>query len=238
MRCESQENTKMLDEEGDVLTRAFRSAGREFGYDDIEAQFTPFRDFKMRWSRSYKWIKFDVSDYVREAPESILESLARTVFTKISGAEDSGYSEDASEWITSEAFVRRNQPLYIRRNRGLSLSTAGTHRDLADSYERLIAKGYVSRDPLLYIGWGHPGTGRHAGFCSVLMRVVSISPVLDDAGIPENVLDYCLYAQLAHISMGFDPQFRRRSEQYDELLNKYEGRRAAEDYMERMSIKM
>ena len=59
---------------------------------------------KVKWSRTYRWIEFSVSDYLMDAPESVMESLSRTIYTKIRDTEETFYPEDVCEWITSKEF--------------------------------------------------------------------------------------------------------------------------------------
>ena len=37
-----------------MLNRAMRNAGIRNGFDEIQAEFSAFRDFKLKWTRSYK----------------------------------------------------------------------------------------------------------------------------------------------------------------------------------------
>lgn len=60
-----------------------QNAGHRNGYEDTRAEFAEFRDFKIRWTRSYKWIALEVADYLRNAPKDILESIAESVFASI-----------------------------------------------------------------------------------------------------------------------------------------------------------
>lgn len=92
-----------------MLNKAMRNAGIRNGYEDIIAEFSAFRDFKLKWARSYKWISFEVSDYLRNAPQSVIESLAGTVFAKIGGQDKTGYSEEVCEYFSSERFLRDNR---------------------------------------------------------------------------------------------------------------------------------
>ena len=220
------------------LTEVFREVGKRHGYTDIEAEYTAFRDMKIKWTRSYKWIRFDISDYLMDAPREVLSSIADTIFMRIRGAEETHYTDAVSQWVSSPDFVRSKQPMYVRRCRGLTISPKGDHRDLDESYKRLVDRGLLEMDPDIYLGWGPAGTGRRSGFSSVLMKVVNMSKVLDADDIPESVLDYCLYAQLAHISMGFDPYTMNRGEEYDRLLSRYPDREGAEYLLKQYNVRI
>ena len=97
----------------EMLTRAMTVAGTRNGFEEIQAEFSPFRDFKLRWTRSYKWISFEVSDYLRNAPENIIRSLAETVYARMLGNEKSAYSQDVCDYLNSDGFLRENQNLYL-----------------------------------------------------------------------------------------------------------------------------
>ena len=51
----------------EILNEIFKKVGNDFGY-DVSAEFAAYRDFKIRWQRSYKWAEFQVSDYLKDAP--------------------------------------------------------------------------------------------------------------------------------------------------------------------------
>ncbi len=54
-------------------------AGTRNGVTDVTAEFSAFRDFKLEWTKTSNWIAFDVSDYLRNTPQSVIESLAETI---------------------------------------------------------------------------------------------------------------------------------------------------------------
>ena len=54
------------------LTEIFEAVGRRYGYEDVKAEFSPLRDFKVRWQRSYYWIVFTISDDLDNAPDDVL----------------------------------------------------------------------------------------------------------------------------------------------------------------------
>ena len=192
---------------------------------------------KVKWRRSYRWIEFSVSDYLMDAPEDVMESLSRTIYSKIRGTDEVFYPPEVCEWITSREFRRTKQPMYISRCRGLSLSTRGEYRDLNDSYGRLVDQGLVEHDPEIYLGWGPRTSSRFAGASSVLMKVVNMSQSLDSENVPEEVLDYCVYAHLSHIGMGFRAESAQRELLFNKELSRFPGRAHALYTMEQLGIK-
>lgn len=218
------------------LTAMVKAVSKRYGYEDAVAQFIPIRDFKVRWTRTYKWISVEVCDYLADAPDEIIESLLTTIFKRIAGDEDAEYEEDLASWLTADDFVREKQPMYVRRTRGLSKTPMGNLKDLDVSYRRLIEMGLVEKDPMVYLGWGIFPTPHIVARTSVIMKVVVMSDLLDREEVDDEVVDYCLYAQLVRVKMGFNPGTGRRGAEYDALLDRYPGRYAMERKLERMDM--
>lgn len=88
------------------LSVAFAKAGNECGFDQVDVFFVAFKDFKVRWQRSMKWVDFQVSDYLNDAPIEVMEGLAKALFARISGQEmNTGYSPELTAWMTRPEFA-------------------------------------------------------------------------------------------------------------------------------------
>ena len=219
----------------DVLRTKFKEIGKEYGFDRVEAEFVPFKEFKVRWQRSYKWADFKVSDYLADAPPEVIEGLCTSLFSKITG-DDEGYSDDMCKWITAPEFSRYKQPVYLKRSRNITRTTKGDARDLDESYERLIGLGLVERDSSINLTWTREPNIRKVGHCSVLMKVIQISSALDTELIPEFVLDFCLYHELCHILIGFDPSEKAHTEHFSTLEDKYPKKDEAKEWLRRLCL--
>ena len=220
----------------EILRTKFAEVGKEFGFDKVDAEFMSFKEFKVRWQRSYKWAEFKVSDYLADAPEDVMESLARSIFSRIEGNTDDGYPEVMTDWVTSPDFARLKQPIYIRRSRNMTKSSDGDVKNLEDSYKRLVDMGLIEYDDSIYLAWTKEPNVRKVGHCSVLMRVISISRVLDTDMIPDFVLDYCLYHELCHILIGFDPLAKKHGVEFATLEAKFPQQEEAENWLKRLCM--
>ncbi len=185
--------------------------------------------------RGCSMASFQVSDYLDDAPGHVIDQLADTILGKIRG-EDIHYTDEVRDWISSPDFVRNKQPLYLQRYVGLSSTPMGESKDLSESYTRLVDAGLVESDPDVHLAWARPSRTRCVGSVSVLMKVVAMSATLDGDDIDDRLLDYCLYSQLAHISLGYDPMHKRRGLEYDEMLSRYPTRNEMESELRRMCI--
>jgi Predicted metal-dependent hydrolase len=219
----------------EMLKEIFSKIGNDFGFEKIEAEYVSFKEFKVRWTRSYKWADFKIADYLSDAPQEVLEGLCRSLFSKIMGEEE-GYSQEMCDWITAPEFAKKNQPIYLKRSRNLTRSPKGEFKSIEASYERLIVAGLVERDESICLTWTKESNVRKIGHCSVLMKVVSLSSVLDTDMIPEFVLDFCLYHELCHLMMGFDPSAKRHGEEFAALENKFSQKTEAQDWIKRLCM--
>ena len=177
----------------ETLKESFGTIGKKYGFDKVGAEFVPYRDFKVKWTRSYKWADFQVSDYLMDAPSVVLDGLAETLFSRISGTESRPYTPEMNDWITSSEFKQEKQPIYVRRSRNITRSSVGKFKNLDESLNRLKALGIVDENCNPYLTWSREELAHTVGYCSTLMDTIVISSIFDTNTIPDCVLDFALY---------------------------------------------
>ena len=187
----------------ETLRESFGTIGKKYGFDKVGAEFVAYRDFKVKWTRSYKWADFQVSDYLMDAPSVVLDGLAETLFSRISGAEAKPYTPEMNDWITSSEFKSEKQPVYVRRSRNISRTPKGKNKDLTESLNRLKRMGLVKKDINPYLTWTRAELQTTCGYCSTLMDTVVISSAFDTRTLPDMVLDYVLYHECLIIRNGW-----------------------------------
>ena len=124
----------------ETLQKIFQHVGAVYGYEKVQASYLPTKDFKVRWQRGIGWVDFQVSDYLEDAPDNVLEGLAQNLFERISGNGE-GFSQDLKDWVTRPEFCTEKQPIFLARSRNLLGSTKGEHKDLKASLKRLQKAG-------------------------------------------------------------------------------------------------
>lgn len=183
-----------------AVREMFATIGREHGYEDVEVDFVPYRDMKVRWQRTTEWISFSVSDYLRNAPLPVLEDFARTLFGKITG-NGADWSQRFRVYLSDGGFVEENRPTYLWRFKGVKPVGEHTCRSLEASLDRLTAEGLISDvDDIVF----RYASGMHAAStASAVMRTVIISDRLDSEDVPEYVLDAQVYKRICQVMAGF-----------------------------------
>lgn len=117
------------------LTTIAAEVFRTKGYDEVTAEFSAFHDFKVKWTRSYRWISIEVSDYLQDADEVVVRDLFTTIAEKITGNTTAGYEPSVINWIKTEA--RTKWDVFVRRNRG------HVNEKLEDILSDLKADGWI-----------------------------------------------------------------------------------------------
>lgn len=93
-----------------------KEVGEKYGYDEVKVELSNFADFKVRWTRSYKWINFQISDYLVGAPDKVVKDLFDVLYGKIAGL-DREYSTAMKDWITREEFSKKGRKTYLSRHK-------------------------------------------------------------------------------------------------------------------------
>lgn len=195
----------------------FAAVGREYGYEDVEVDFVPYRDMKVKWQRTATEMYLSVSDYLKDAPTLVLEDFARTLIERING-EKSDWSDRFRVYVCDGGFVEKNRPVFLKRFKGVK--PAGEHRcrSLEDSIDRLIAEGLIS--DVDEIDFRYASGMHRVSHVSVVMRTVIISDRLDSEDVPEYVLDAQVYKGICQVMAGFGSGKEARQE-CERRINRY-----------------
>ncbi|MFP4170153.1 MAG: hypothetical protein ACLFUV_03925 [Methanomassiliicoccales archaeon] len=214
------------------LRAVFKDQGKERGFPFTDAEYRPFKELKSTWWRNGTSIRFKVSDYLENADRGIVEDYSRALMGRVTAGAKVCYSDRMREWLASGDFIRRSRPLYLRRSRNLALDHRGGTYDLMDLHDSLVDRGLVG-DGDIYLTWTKGGNRKRVGYCSTLMRVVTVSSALDRPDVPEFVAEYVLYHELLHLegdalSPRHGRDFRRREREHPRW-------REAEDWLRRLA---
>ena len=186
-----------------------------YGYTDASAEFTPFKDFKVKWTRALEWISFEVSDYLEGAPDDALESLFETVFERIKGDVTKEYGDTLVTYLTSEGFRNSNRDLFIDRQRFIEGG-----KPVSDAVAIIKEKGLypeeLSKD--LFIGTFQCDR-QSIPRTSALFRAIAIPSSMENMDTME--LARTIYYEICVVQAGFPNG--GDSEKVEELLARWEG---------------
>jgi len=218
--------------DAETLERCFKEIGNRYGYEEVSAEFTCFRDAKVSWGRSPRGIRFRITDYLSDAPCEVLSAIAFTVFENINGG-NACYPDCLREWMIRPEFVRDHQAVYLERcEKHTYAPEAGCSKNLYDSLERLKAAGLVDDMPDMKLLWMKDYSFRIRSYGSSLMRTVMIASELDSDEVPDFVIDWFLYKEMCQLMAGYDLNRGRHERKARVLEEKYPRREEAEGWME------
>ncbi|MCQ5375015.1 MAG: hypothetical protein NO474_00220 [Methanomassiliicoccales archaeon] len=204
------------------LEAIVNSVGKNYGHDQIKAQFYPFKELKSTWKRNGSQLSLRVSDYLRWADEQVVEDYACSLFCRMKSKNRRElYGEAFKNWIQSKEFVEKNRPIYLQRSRNLKLSSSGSTFNLDEIRYELEESRLIKNSSDAYLTWTINGNRNRVGYCSVIMKVIAISSVLDSPSVPSIVPAYVLYHEMLHLEMnsehfftGHGSEFRRRERMF------------------------
>ena len=117
-----------------------------------------------------------MSDYLKDVPSEIMASVARTIMSRIRGDMSLPYPESTVGYLSSEEFLRRNQPIYVARH-GYDNSDESVSK-IESSVKRLCDRGLLQPLDGVYLCWSN-ASQEYVGKSSVLMRAVAINSRLN-----------------------------------------------------------
>jgi hypothetical protein len=222
----------------DVLDSTFRTMGTAYGYDRVQADFAPYKEFKSTWQRLGKEVSFEISDYLGGARPEVLGDFAQALYDRIERRTPACvYSPRLKAYLESDDFVRRNQAAYIKRSRNLTKSAHGRHFDLQETYGRLVDGGIVSPSKGVSLNWTRSDNRMRVGYCSVLMRVVAISSLLDNEKVPDFVHEYVLYHELLHLEDGLSDGHRHHPPEFKVRERQHPKWRESEEWLRKLAAR-
>jgi hypothetical protein len=193
------------------LGKAFASVGKELGRPEVLAAFYPYSELKHTWKRDREGMFFKISDYLSDAPETVLESLSWYLLCRAVGRKcPQGKADRYLVYARSRELWESKKELYLSRSRNLSFEPRGNARDLRDVFDYVNSFYFASRlqDPIL--AWATESPRRRLGFYFQPLNLLAANRALDSDAVPRYVLEFVVFHELLHhVSAGNGRAARR-----------------------------
>ncbi len=221
------------DPEMHTLSGIFARVGAEFGL-NATAFFSPMREMKISWIGFSSIFRFEVSDFLQGAPESIIESLARTTIFKMMRI-DADFPEEVERWLTAPEFSERHRALYIERNPDIG-SEVGERKSLKEAVDRLVEKGLVERDPSIMVAWSNGREKNRSAWSYPIMKVAWVNKALDSDDVPDEVLDMAILKHLVKIRERIAGDRNGAEDTANEIVNRCPGYDETVEWLEEHNL--
>ncbi len=136
-------------------------------------------------------------------------------------------------WATGEAFRRVCAALAAGPHPGRP-ETRGLHHDLGDLFERVNAACFAGRLDRPNLAWSAAPWQRKLGQYQPGTDTVTLNVALDDAGVPPAVIEYVMFHELLHKSLGVgvvNGRGRAHTRAFREEERKFPGYAGVQDFL-------
>lgn len=181
------------------LEAAFENAGNELGHCSVKARFFPYRELKHTWKTTCGVTEFKVSDYLDDAPQDVLNSLAWYLICRANGIRcPSDAEKKYLSYSRSTDLWERKRARYFSRAVNLIPCGRGEFRDLTSTFSYVNSVYFQGeiRNPTL--AWVDESPKTRLGFYFAPLRLLAVNSVLDSDRVPRYVLEFVVYHELLH----------------------------------------
>ncbi|HUV61339.1 MAG TPA: hypothetical protein VMW71_04130 [Thermoplasmata archaeon] len=181
------------------LSDKFRSVNSQLVGGRVSARLHPYKELKHTW-RSYDGgLTFKVSDYMRGAPEDVVESLAWFLICRAREKEcPRGLSSRYLNHVRSTEFWADRRSVYLSRARNLSFRPRGSAHDLAAAFEYVNSCYFDGKVSVPDLVWARESPSRRMGFYHQPLGILAVNRALDSERVPRYVLEFVVYHEMLH----------------------------------------
>jgi hypothetical protein len=181
------------------ISEVFDSVACGLGVGHASAEFGRFSDLKHTWRRSARNAAFKVSDYLEDAPEEVIESLAWYLVSRAYDVRSpGGKCEKYLDYARSRQLWDAKRSLYLSRARGICTESQGQRRNLRTVFDYVNStyfRGKIS-DPTLV--WVDESPAKRLGYYFDPLNLLAVNRVFDSERVPRYVLEFVVYHELLH----------------------------------------
>jgi len=181
----------------------------EFRNAKIDAGFYPYIGLSHTIRRKGSaWI-LRISDHCRHAPSSVLEAIVMILACKVLRRRPRAKYLQAYEvfrkdpWIVQAVRERR-----LRKGRKHISCPTGKHHSLREIYQELNEAYFNNQIDIRKIGWGLRRSRGRLGHYDPVHHTITLSPTLDEPGVPRFVVRYIVYHEMLHAVFESTPSGR------------------------------
>lgn len=189
----------------------FQEVGRQFGFDEVRITFARYAELKHVWRISRGSVELKLSDYVKDAPERVLESLATYLLSRASGRKcPDGTARIYLDHARSREFWMPNRKKYLSRSRNLEVGARGDVRNLDVVFDYVNSFYFSRRLEKPTLAWTAESPRQRLGFYFEALNILAVNKVMDADRVPRYVLEFVMYHELLHHVNAVDGKKVRR----------------------------
>ena len=176
----------------------FAAISKTFDLDCVTVRYHPYAELKHTWKRFDSGLEFKVSDYLKGAPDNVLESLAWYLLSRACHRDCP--KEKAEPYLVhaySEKLWQSHRDIYFSRTRSLFFGRGQT-RDLKEVFDYVNSYYFSSRIPDPTLAWSDESPRTRLGYYFAPLNLLVANKALDSTNVPRYVLEFVVYHELLH----------------------------------------
>ena len=208
-----------------ICRSVLHAAFPEFSNTEVEASFYPYIGLTHTIRRKGSVWKFRISDYCRNAPEAVLESIIVILACKVMRR------KPGRKYLRTYEAFRKYPPVLeavrerrLKRGRKYFAVCSGKVHSLQQAYQELNRRYFNDQIDIRQIGWGLRKSRNRLGHYDPIHHTITLSPLLDSREVPEYVIRYIVYHEMLHavfeegassrVQRHHPPEYRRAEKAY------------------------
>lgn len=181
------------------IAECFESVSEQLGLGPIVVDYHPYAELKHTWRQRRGMLEFKISDYLRDAPEGVNESLAWHLLSHAAHTKcPDGRRDPYLSYAKSRELWLRNRDRYLSRARNLMVEPRGSARDLRTVFDYVNANYFSGRLRNPILAWSNESPRQRLGFYFEPLNLMAVNRVLDSERVPRYVLEFVVYHELLH----------------------------------------
>jgi hypothetical protein len=213
----------------------------EFRNMEVDARFYPYIGLTHTIRRKGSTWIVRISDHCRQAPSKVLEAIVMILASKIMRRRPRQQYLQTYEFFRNDPWIKESiRERRVRKGRKHIADESGKHHSLGEIYRELNSSFFNHQIEIRKIGWGLRQSRGRLGHYDPTHHSITLSPTLDEPGIPRFVIRYIVYHEMLHsvfestssgrFTRHHTPEFRRAEKAYPDFerakkfLTEYGGR--------------
>jgi len=193
------------------ISKRFESVSGQLGVGHAVASFYPYFELKHTWRREGDRVTFKISDYLKDSPEDVLESMAWYLVCRAFRRKcPVGHSERYLVYSRSSELWGNVKGTYLARSKNLILEPRGKQRNLSTVFDYVNSNYFRGkiRNPIL--AWVAESPSQRLGFYFAPLNLLAVNTAFDSERVPRYALEFVVYHELLHHLDATDGKPRRR----------------------------
>ena len=166
---------------------------------EVDARFYPYIGLTHTIRRKGSAWVIRISDHCRYASSRVLEAIVMILVSKVMRRRPSHKYLQTYDLFRNDPWIKETvRERRLRKGRKHIAEDAGKHHSLLELYQELNNNYFNNQIEIHRIGWGLRASRGRLGHYDPIHHSITLSPTLDEPGVPRYVIRYIVYHEMLH----------------------------------------